>query len=339
MKKFLSILLVAAMIFAFASCGTVTGDDTTAAPAESTTQDSPKPMADINIAVLKGPTGMGTAKLMEMNETGEASNKYTFTVATAPDQITGKLVSGELDIASIPTNAVSTLYNKTNGKVKLIAVNTLGVLHILTKGDEVKSVKDLKDKTILASGQGSTAEYVLNYVLEGNGLKVGEDVEVVYAAEHAEAVSQALSGKYDIVMLPEPFVTSMLTQTEEFTAKIDLSKEWEALTSSALTMGCVAVRTEFLEQNTEAVKAFLNDYKASVDYTNSDPEGAAALIEKYDIAKAAVAEKAIPNCNIVCLTGEKMKTSASQFLSVIKEFNASAVGGELPSDDFYYSAQ
>lgn len=339
MKKFLSILLVLAMIFAFASCGNTTGDDTTAAPAESTTEAPLKPMADVNIAVLKGPTGMGSAKLMEMNETGEASNKYTFTVATAPDQITGKLVSGELDIASIPTNAVSTLYNKTNGKVKLLAVNTLGVLHILAKGDEVSSVKDLKGKTILASGQGSTAEYVLNFVLEGNGLKVGEDVEVVYAAEHAEAVSQALSGGYDIVMLPEPFVTSMLTQTEEFSAKIDLSKEWEALTNSALTMGCVAVRTEFLEQNPDAVKAFLNDYKLSVEYTNSDLDGAAALIEKYDIAKAAVAKKAIPNCNIVCLTGDEMKTSASQFLAVIKDFEASAVGGELPADDFYYTAE
>lgn len=334
MKKFLCLLLAALLVVCtFAACSGNAGDDTTALPTEST---APAVKKDVNIAVLKGPTGMGAAKLMEMNENNEALNNYNFTVATAPDQITGKLVSKELDIASIPTNAASALYNKTKGNVTLIAINTLGVLYILEKGDSVSSVADLKGKTILASGKSSTAEYVLNFILEKNGLKVGTDVTVEYAAEHAEAASQAISGKYDIVMLPEPFVTSTLLQSSDFKVKLNLTEEWKKVANAELTMGCVAVRTDFLKENPEAVENFLKDYKTSVDFVNSDVEGAAALIEKYDIAKAAVAKKALPNCNIVLITGEDMKKDASQFLSIIYDFDASAVGGALPEDSFYY---
>ncbi len=334
MKKFLCLLLAALLVVGtFAACSGNAGDDTTALPTEST---GPAVKKDVNIAVLKGPTGMGAAKLMEMNENNEALNNYNFTVATAPDQITGKLVSKELDIASIPTNAASALYNKTKGNVTLIAINTLGVLYILEKGDSVSSVADLKGKTILASGKSSTAEYVLNFILEKNGLKVGTDVTVEYAAEHAEAASQAISGKYDIVMLPEPFVTSTLLQSSDFKVKLNLTEEWKKVANAELTMGCVAVRTDFLKENPEAVENFLKDYKTSIDFVNSDVEGAAALIEKYDIAKAAVAKKALPNCNIVLITGEDMKKDASQFLSIIYDFDASAVGGALPEDSFYY---
>lgn len=334
MKKFLCLLLAALLVVCtFAACSGSAGNDTTALPTEST---EPAVKKNVNIAVLKGPTGMGAAKLMEMNENNEALNNYNFTVATAPDQITGKLVSKELDIASIPTNAASALYNKTKGNVTLIAINTLGVLYILEKGDSVSSVADLKGKTILASGKSSTAEYVLNFILEKNGLKVGTDVTVEYAAEHAEAASQAISGKYDIVMLPEPFVTSTLLQSSDFKVKLNLTEEWKKVANAELTMGCVAVRTDFLKENPEAVENFLKDYKTSVDFVNSDIEGAAALIEKYDIAKAAVAKKALPNCNIVLITGEDMKKDASQFLSIIYDFDASAVGGALPEDSFYY---
>lgn len=335
MKKFLCLLLAALLVVGtFAACGTTPEADGTTAPAAEST--APAEKKNVNIAVLKGPTGMGAAKLMESNEKGEALNNYNITVATAPDQITGKLVSKELDIASIPTNAASTLYNKTKGNVTLIAINTLGVLYILEKGDSVSSVSDLKGKTILTSGKGSTAEYVLNYILEKNGLKVGTDVTVEYAAEHAEAASQAISGKYDIVMLPEPFVTSTLLQSPDFKVKLNLTEEWKKVASSELTMGCIAVRTDFLNENPKAVENFIKDYKDSVDFVNSDTEGAAALIEKYDIAKAAVAKKALPNCNIVCITGDDMKKDASQFLSIIYDFDASAVGGALPEDSFYY---
>ncbi|MBQ3888455.1 MAG: ABC transporter substrate-binding protein [Clostridia bacterium] len=336
MKKVVSLLLALVLcVSLFASCGAKTQPETTAAPSTEA-ETVPAVKADVNIAVLKGPTGMGAAKLMADNDAGTAANNYTFTVAAAPDQITAKLVSGELNIAALPTNAVSALYNKTQGAVKLAAINTLGVLYILAKGDDVNSFADLSGKTILASGQGSTPEYVLNYLLNENGLTVGEDVTVDYADEHAEVVTQAVSGAYDVVLLPEPFVTTLLSKDAGFAVKISLTEAWEQATGKQLAMGAIAVRADFAAEHKDALDAFLAEYARSVEYVNANPEEAGKLIEQYDIAAAAVATKAIPNCAMVCLTGETMKDSASQFLSVLADTDAKAVGGTLPADDFYY---
>ncbi len=325
------IILCIALLSACATKGIP--DSTTTAP------DAAAKKAEVNIAVLKGPTGMGCVKLMEENENGVTANKYNFTVASAPEQITAKLISGELDIAFIPTNAIAALNSKTDGKIKIAAVSTLGVLYLLENGDTVNSVKDLAGKTVLTSGKGSASQYVLEYILIQNGLTPGEDVFIDYAAEHTEAASQALAGKYNIVVLPEPFTSSLQMQNENFGIKLDLSKEWEKANGNALTMGAVAVRSEFAESNGDAVKKFIEEYKSSVDFVNGNTEESAALVEKYGIAKAAVAQKALPNCSIVCITGEEMKLAAEQFLTVINEYDSSAIGGKLPAEDFYYTVK
>ena len=325
MKKYLSLLLALVMcITLFGAC------------AANKEEQPPAEKATVNLAILKGPTGMGCSELLKKNAEGTALNNYNFTIAGSPDQITGKLVSGELDIAALPTNAVSALYNKTKGGVTLVALNTLGVLYILEKGNSVTSVADLKGKNVLASGKGSTAEYVLNFILEKNGIKPGEDVTIDYAAEHTEAAAQALAGKYDIVMLPEPFVTSVTAQNADFKVKINLTDEWKKLGAGELSMGAIAVRTAFLNENKAAVDSFLKEYAESVAFTNSNIEEAAAIIEEYDIAKAAVAQKAIPNCNIVFIDGSEMKQNAESFLKIIAEADPSSVGGALPDSAFYY---
>lgn len=323
-----------ALVMCIALFGACAADKSPDTAPEADSQPAAK--ATVNLAVLKGPTGMGCSELIKKNADGTAFNNYNFTIAGSPDQITGKLVSGELDIAALPTNAVSALYNKTKGGVTLIALNTLGVLYILEKGDSVACIEDLKGKTVLASGKGSTAEYVLDFILEKNGLVPGEDVTVDYAAEHTEAASQALSGKYDIVMLPEPFVTSVTAQNADFKVKINLTEEWKKLGAGELSMGAIAVRTAFLNENKAAVDSFLKEYAESVAFTNSNIEEAAAIIEEYDIAKAAVAQKAIPNCNIVFIDGEDMKENAESFLKIIAEADPASVGGALPDSAFYY---
>lgn len=333
MKK--KIILTAVIIIClslFAACATK------GIPESSTTQPSAEPVkAEVNIGVLKGPTGMGCVKLMQDNENGETANSYNFTVASAPEQITAKLVSGELDIAFIPANAAAALNAKTDGKVKVAAISTLGVLYLLENGDTVNSVKDLNGKSVLTSGKGSTVQYVLEYILKMNGLTPGEDVYIDYAAEHTEAASQALAGKADIVVLPEPFVTSVQMQNADFKVKLNLSEEWQSATGNSLTMGAVAVRSEFADNNAETLRTFLAEYKKSADFVNGNTDEASALIEKYDIAKAAIAAKALPNCSVVCLTGDEMKKAAEQFLTVLSETDISAIGGKMPSDSFYYT--
>ena len=316
MKKILALFLAAVMLIGMAACS-----------------KNEKTGVTVNIGVLKGPTGMGAAWLMDQNEQGLSTNSYNFTIAGAPDVLTGQLISGDMDMAALPTNAISTLYNKTEGKITVLGVNALGVLYILENGDRINSVADLEGKTILASGQGSTAEYVLNYILEQNGVSA----EIFWASEHSEAATLALSGEYDIVMLPEPFVTTVTTKNGSFRVALDLTREWEALGGGELTMGGIAVRIEFLEAYPDAVKAFVKEYANSVAFTNAQPADAAKLIAKYEIAAEEIAKNAIPRCNIVWLHGENYKAKLENFLGVVYEANPAGIGGKMPGDDFYQS--
>ena len=329
MKKVLSALaVILAFTLVFTACGTVAEETT----AEETTAAE---KAVINIGLLKGPTGMGAAVLLESDEQGTANADYNLTLAGAPDVLQTALINSELDMAALPTNVAAVLNAKTEGNVQILAVNTLGVIYLMSNDDTIKTVADLKGKTILSAGQGTTTEYVLNYILESNSLTIDTDVFVEYASEHAEVISKAKSGGYEVILLPEPFVTQMKGQDASFSAQLDLTKEWKALGGGELTMGCIAVRKEFAEQNPDAVAAFLKDYEASVNAVNADPEAAGVIIEKFDIAKAAVASKAIPNCNITVMTGEEMKTNVSAYLQVLVDSNPKAVGGAVPGDGFY----
>lgn len=314
MKKFLAILLSLIIIIGATACSKTKKTDVT-----------------VNIGVLKGPTGMSAAWLMDQNDQKLSANEYNFTVAGTPDAIAGQLINGDMDIAALPTNAISALYNKTEGKISVLGVNALGVLYILENGNSINSVSDLAGKTVLASGKGSTAEYVLNYILEKNGVIA----EIVWAAEHSEAATLALKGDYDIVMLPEPFVTNVTAKSDAFRVALDLTEEWEALGNGELTMGGIAVRTAFLEEHPDAVKAFVDEYGKSVAFTNSQPEDAAKLIAKYEIAAEEVAKNAIPRCNIVWLHGKDYKAVLENFLGVVYNANPAGIGGKMPGDDFY----
>ena len=314
MKKFLAILLSLIIIIGATACS-----------------KTKKTGVTVNIGVLKGPTGMSAAWLMDQNDQKLSANEYNFTVAGTPDAITGQLINGDMDIAALPTNAISALYNKTEGKISVLGVNALGVLYILENGNSINSVSDLAGKTVLASGKGSTAEYVLNYILEKNGVIA----ESVWAAEHSEAATLALKGDYDIVMLPEPFVTNVTAKSDAFRVALDLTEEWEALGNGELTMGGIAVRTAFLEEHPDAVKAFVDEYGKSVAFTNSQPEDAAKLIAKYEIAAEEVAKNAIPRCNIVWLHGKDYKAVLENFLGVVYNANPAGIGGKMPGDDFY----
>ena len=369
-KKILAALLALSMTVSMAACGnsstqtntttqteqteqtqeeeepaqeesTQTEESTEAESAEAETeQTQPAEKVDINLAALSGPTALGMLDLLEKNDNGEAANNYNVTIASAPDEVTGKIISGELDIAAVPTNVAATLYNKTEGQVQIAALNTMGVLYILETGDTIHSVADLAGKTIYSTGQGSTPEYALNLVLEKNGLTPGTDVQVVYKADNTEIAPLLASGEAEVALLPQPFVTSVLAQNQNVRVALDMTEEWDKAVNgeSGLTMGCVVVRNDFAEQNKEALDRFLDEYKQSVETVTSE-EGlahAAELAEKYNIVKAAVAEKAIPECNIVFVEGDEMQKIAGGFLQVLFDANPQAVGGQLPNDDFYY---
>lgn len=335
-KKFLPKLMAAAMSLSLlAGCQSGTQPAETATPEPEETVDVST--IDINVGVLKGPTGMGAIKLMDDSENGVYPN-YHFTLTPEPTDIVARLSNEDLDIGALPTNVAANLYNKTSGGVQIIAINCLGVLYILENGDSVQSVEDLKGRTIYCNGKGSNPEYMINFVLTQNGLTPGEDVTVEF--EDASAIAtKMISGEIDLCMLPVPAVTTILMKNENVRKALDMTEEYAnaAADGSVLTMGCLAARKAFLEENPEAVKAFLENYAATVEEVLADTDASAELVAKYEITgNAQIAKNAIPDASIVCITGEDLKPALEGYFQVLFDADPSSVGGTMPGDDFYY---
>ncbi len=320
------VLLMATLLFGCAQ--NAGGTTTTTAPVKT----------DVKVGTIQGPTGIGMVKLMEQDTEGTAANEYTFSVGSTPQEIGTKLAQGEVNIAALPTNLAASLYQKTGGKVKMLAVNTLGVLYILENGTTVSSIEDLRGKTIYSTGEGANPEYILKYVLEKNGLTPGKDVTIEFIAENTELATRMASGDIKLAMVPEPQVSSIMVQNKDVRIALGMNDAWEAVAgeNSKLMMGCVAVRTDFLETNKAAVDAFLTEYAASIAAT-ADAETTAALCETYGIIpKAAIAKKAIPNCEITYVAGTEMKTQIAGYYEVLFNADPTSIGGKLPESDFYY---
>ena len=341
-KRILTAVTAAALCISLAGCGgAASSSSSEAATAESAPEStvaeataSPETAAEgLRVAGLKGPTTMGLVNLMNSAEGAD----YNFTMYGAADEIVPLLVKGELDAAAIPANLAATLYQKTNGQVEVACVNTLGVLYIVENGDTVQSVADLKGQTIVAAGKGSTPEYALRYLLSENGIDPDNDVTIDWKNEHSECVAALASNQATIALLPQPFVTVAQSKIDGLRMALDLTAEWDKLGSgSTLITGVIVARREVVEQNPAAVDAFLKEYAASVDWVNANNADAAALIGENGIVDAAVAEKALPYCNIVCLTGGDMQAKLSGYLQVLADANPASVGGSLPESDFYY---
>ena len=289
----------------------------------------------VNIAALNGPTGMAMVDLMDMED------KYAITTYQAPTDITAKIINGEVDVAAVPSNLAAVLYNKTEGDIVAVSPIALGMLQILGNNADVQEVSDLAGKTIIASGQGGTPEYVLQKVLQDNGLTIYEDVNVQWVANHSEVNTQLLSQEGTIAMIPEPFVSTALAQGQEGVTKLfELNELWEEATGQQLPMGVLVATRSFAEDRSDDLKVLLSDLQASVDYVNDSPaEAAKAIVEHGFIGDEAIAEAAIPNCHIVLYTGD----NAAEGIEMLKTFNQTlydmdpaSVGGALPDENLYY---
>lgn len=339
LKRIIS-LLVVVFICMTAFVGCTNNNDKNTITTGATEQTHSK--AELNVGLLKGPTGMGAVKLMKDNDDNVSANNYNFTVFASPEEAAAKVISGELDIAAVPTNLAAVLNSKTEGKYQIAALNTLGVLYVLEIGNTINSIKDLKGKTVHATGKGATPEYVLNYILKSNNIL--DDVDVVFESGEHTALSQLMSmGEITLAMVPEPNVTSVLSQNKDARIALNLTQEWENAAAnngeanSVLSMGGIIINKEKISSNKKAIDEFLNEYKNSITYVNDNVEQAAELCEKYDIIpKAAVARKAIPNCNITYIDGDNMKTQIEGFYKVLFESNPKSIGGVMPNDSFYY---
>ena len=324
-KKILAVALALVMCFALGACNKGSND--------GTAKDADK----IRVAVIQGPTGVGMASLMEQDATAATEYDYEFNLLTGPDQTVAMLKNKEVDIAAMPTNLAAN-FNAKGGDITVLAVNTLGVLYIADTTGQVTDIQSLRGKTIYSTGQGANPEYILNYVLEKNGLDPKEDVNIVFLAENTELAAKINAGEAQIALVPEPLLTTVMTKNANVKVALSMTEEWtKAGGEGQLMMGCVAVRNEFLENSPNAVASFMKAYEASIKACE-DVDAVAELCAKHKIiAAAGVAKKAIPRCNIVFITGSDMKTKLSGYLNVLYTANPKAIGGQLPNDAFYYN--
>ena len=356
MKKLVSLLLSAALLLGLAGCGgsassaassaapsneaassEAAAPSEEAAPSEAAGEENALTADPVRIAGLKGPTTMGLVNLLPMQEAGEAALSYDLQLYGTADEIVPLLTKGELDMAAIPANLAATLYQKTEGAIQVMAVNTLGVLYVVEQGDTVHSVADLAGKTILSTGKGTTPEYVLRYILAQNGLDPDSDVTIEFYSEATEVTAQMAVTEGAIAVLPQPYVTSASMQDDSLRVALDLTEEWEKVCDTRLITGVTVVRTAYAEEHPDVVAAFLEDYAASAQAAHDDVDGTAALCEAQGVvAKAAIAKAALPACNIVCITGEEMQADVAGYLQVLYDADPAAVGGALPDEGFYW---
>lgn len=331
MKRYLSLILALAMVLSLAACA----QQDVVVGAEQAEREA----MDVNVYVLSGPTGIGAMNLWAKADAGETFDRYHFTMPGSNDEVVAAISGGTADIACVATNLAATLYNKTNAGVICLAVNTLGVLHLLTGGETVDSIADLAGKTIYLPGQGANPEYILRYVLTGNGLDPDSDVTLSFVGEGSELLTVWQNDPTALILAPQPMATSLLMQYENAAEAFDMTAEWDKVSGgdSTLMMGCVIVRKDFCAQYPKTVADFMDAYAASIELAQTDVTGTAALCEKYGLMpKAALAEKAIPACGVTYIDGDEMKQQLAGYLQVMFDADPKSVGGKLPKDDFYY---
>ncbi len=334
--RLLSIALIAILLFSMVSCSF--NRQLNEEPEDET------PM--INVYTLNGTTGFGMAKMMSDTKVGNGSCNYTFSVQTDASNVTAALLNGSADIAALPTNAAANIYNKSEGGVVVLAVNTLGCLYLLTNQNEtITSFADLRGKTVYVPAQNPT--FIFTYLCKQNGLEVGKDITINSStyAQPAALKDAVAGGLVDIAVLPEPMVTIAINTAKNadngtvITNAMDLTAEWNKVsTKDSLVQGCIVVRRAFLEEYPEAVETFLNEYKASIEYLSTDIDSASQMIVDNGIfTNAAIAKKALPNCNVCFLDGAAMKSAMETYLGILYGIAPASVGGKLPADDFYYA--
>lgn len=343
MKKLISLILAAVMLLSLAACGQTNPQPTeapteapavTEAAAETAAPETQAAAVDINVMVLNGTTGFGMANLMDAAANGQDSQNYTFSVETDASNIVAALANGSVDIAALPTNAASAVYNKTQGKVQVLALNTLGVLYLVTDGSvSVESIEDLAGQTVYAPAQNPS--FIFQHIVNAAGV-ADVTIDNTYA-QPADLNTAVASGAVSVAVLPEPMVTVAKSKNPDLQVALDLTAEWDKIApAGSLVQGCVVVRKAFAEENPAAVSAFLEEYGASIEALTTDIEGTAAKIESTGIfTKAAVAAKAIPNCNVCFITGAEMQAALNEFLTIMHGVAPASVGGSVPGDDFY----
>lgn len=340
MKKrfFAACAAAAALACALIACGCTASEVRTPEPVdpepagkEAVSEEVTAAADALRIGSLKGPTSVGLAAMMEEDE-------GVFTVAASADEIAPKLLQGELDIVLVPANLAATLYKKTDGNVRVLDVNTLGVLYAVSAAD-MDSVEGLAGRTVYMTGQGTVPEYTVRALLDAAG--VADQVDVQFRSEPTEVVALIAQDPEAVGILPQPYATAATMKDDALQQRIDLTQAWDEVTEGEcgnLVTGVTIALADTVEAKRDAVEEFISRHERSAAIAQSDPESIAEEVVALGIIDdLKIAEAAIPRCNVVCLTGQGMQESLSGYLEALFALDPASVGGQLPGEDFYLS--
>lgn len=335
-NKFLLLTIIFALIIGLVACDKEQSKEEVVEVSEEVVEETKtdEEKKSINYAVMTGPTGVGSVNLIENSKNGESNFEIHETIVGAADEIVASLVSGNLDMAVVPANLASVLYNKTEGKIQTLATNNLGVLYIVEIGEEIQTLEDLKGKTILSTGKGATPETLLNYIMAENNLVQGEDWNFDFKSEATEVVQNLMVTNATIALLPEPMVTTILGQNENARVAISLEDEWNKINETPQITSVLVGRKDFID--TIDVEEFLKEYKASIEEATSNMEKTSELLGKYSIIKPEVALKSIPNMNLFYMDKEELRDTMTNYLTILSSANPQSIGGQIPGEDFFY---
>lgn len=337
-KRTIALMMCLVMVLGLAACGkpSVSSGSASSTPDVSQSQPEVTPGPQVNVMVMTGPTGVGAAQMMAANALS-ATPTYNFTAVAANDEVAPALAKGETDIACIATPVAANLYNK-NGGITVLAVNTLGVLYIMEKGESITDVASLRGKTIYATGQGANPEFVIDHLLTQNGIDPDKDVSIEWMTA-PEVTAKMVQSTDGVCLLPVPAATALQLKDTGVREALNVSAEWDKISETPLVMGCVVVRNAFMQEHPELVEQFLTDYETSINFMKDEANlsQAAEMVAAHGIAaNAAIAAKAIPQCNLIFMSGAEMRSAIQSYYEVLFAANPTSIGGGNPDDDFYY---
>ena len=251
------------------------------------------------------------------------------------DLLAARFITGEAKIGILPPNAAAKIAS-SGRNLKIAAVTGMGMLSLLTSDPDVRSISDLKGKTVEAAGQGVMPDYVFRRILQYHNLTPDIDVKLGFSLAYPEIAQSLIAGRISIALLPEPFASMAITGKPDLRIIGDIQDEWRNIAGSDFPMTVIVVDGDFAALNRSAVDIVLSEFKKSIEWTVSHPVEAGLLAEKHSLGfPPNAAAAAVPKSNYVFLPAQAARSSLENIFNVFLDYAPAAIGGKLPGDDFY----
>lgn len=266
-------------------------------------------------------------------ELGEDINVEWIAFNAGPAEVEA-LFAEDIDIGYIGTVPAITANIKSNGEVKILSGATKGGATLISRiGSKVKSVKDLSGRTVAVPQLGNTQHLCLLNLLSDNNMKPkseGGDVNVV-AVANADVGNVIERGDVDAALVPEPWGSMLLGESARLVLDYD-----SIYLEGDYDVAVVVVRSEFMKENPEIVRKFLEIHKKMTDEINSNRKNAVEVINgeiKSTTGKSISSEVLESAFLRIGVSDNVNKTSVDGFSNMSKDLHFIK---ELPEEEKLY---